>query len=215
MKRKEGWISLPVDDEVVAYAKRIREDRDKLYGNIYEEADTDMRHVGEIGEFCFDHFVSSYGTGLNKWIVDGKVTNEADFVFAGKRIGIKTVKRKVDMRMSYGAQITAKHKNEPVDYYFFCCYETHTRQLVLLGGIAKSTFMEGAQHYREGEQVHASYRIREKHGIYSIGADKLMKPEVFVGNLLRDYSNERRMRALSARQGVPGTDSTVDTNQVA
>jgi hypothetical protein len=198
MKRKEGWISLPVDDEVVAYAKKIREDRDKLYGNIYEEVDTDMRHVGEIGEFCFDHFVNSYGTGLNRWLVDGKVTNEADFIFAGKRIGIKTVKRNVDMRLSYDAQITAKHSSEPVDYYFFCCYETHKSNLIMLGGIEKSRFFDEATYYPEGSKVHANYTIRKNHEIYNIGVAKLMRPEDFVGTILRGYSDERRKRRSTA-----------------
>ena len=224
MKMKNGWASFPVDDEIIERAIEIRRSRDKLYKNIFQEKKSDMRHVGEIGEFCFDHFLESYGTGLSKWIVDGKVTNEADFIFANQRIGVKTVKRTVDMKMSYGAQITAKHKDEPVDYYFFCCYEVHRKRMILLGGIAKSDFLRQAQHYKAGDVMHHSYKIREKHGIYNISVDKLMSPEDFVGSILFKYTTERRLSrgsgaksgyldsCLSERYGEPNGCHGVDEN---
>lgn len=202
MKVKHDWHAFPVDTDIIESAKKIRAQRDAKYGNIYKEFDTDMRHVGEIGEFAVDHFLSSFGTGLNKWLIEGKVTHEADFIFAGKRIGVKTVKRKVDMRMSYGAQITAKHKDEPVDYFFFCCYETHRQQLILLGGIRKDSFLKDARYYKEGDMVHSSYKIRKGHEIYSIGADRLIAPDAFVRKLLHEHTFERGFYTGAASEEV-------------
>ncbi len=48
-------------------AEAIRKKRDEQYGNIYEEAQTDVRWVGDLGETCF-----------NAWI---KTKGEKDFVY--------------------------------------------------------------------------------------------------------------------------------------
>jgi hypothetical protein len=190
MRRANGFISSPVEGEVIEYAISIRKDRDSKLRNIFQEEGTDMRHVGEVGELAFGHYLNQYRADLTKWLVDGKVTNQPDFIFAGKKIGVKTVKRKVDMRMDYLAQITARHKDEPVDFLFFCCFETHTKELVLLGGISKQKFLQNGKHWKAGEFVHPNYQIRKGHEIISICVDQLIQPDKFIMGLLNHYESK-------------------------
>jgi hypothetical protein len=191
MRRSNGFISIPVEDEVIEYAVSIRKDRDSKLKNIFQEKNTDMRHVGEVGELAFGHYLNQYRADLTKWLVDGKVTHQPDFIFAGQKIGVKTVKRKVDMKMDYLAQITASHQHEPVDFYFFCCFETHTHELVLLGGIEKKRFLEQGKHWVAGEYVHANYQIRQGHEIITICVDQLIQPDRFIRGLLNHYDAKK------------------------
>jgi len=50
----QGWISLSIAPEHEARAKQIRTERDRQYGNIYTEATTDERWVGDLGEMAFN-----------------------------------------------------------------------------------------------------------------------------------------------------------------
>lgn len=189
MRRGNGFIGIPVGDDVIEYAVSIRQGRDKKHPNIFKVEKTDMRHVGEVGELAFGHYLNQYRADLTKWLVDGKVTHQPDFIFAGHRIGVKTVKRQreVLLKKDYYAQITASHQTEPVDYFFFCCFETSSNELVLLGGIEKSEFLAEGRLFVAGDFVHPKYQIREGHEIISIRLEKLTQPDLFIKSLLSKH----------------------------
>ncbi|MFK4132291.1 hypothetical protein ACI2KR_08355 [Pseudomonas luteola] len=187
MKRQNGFVSIPIDDDIIRFAKQIRAERDRQYGNRFIEEKTDRRELGEVGEMAFGHFLEQYRPDLTEWLVYGETANKPDFIFAGKRIGVKTVKRGVPMRMNYEVGITEHHKDEPVDYYFFCCYELKTNELVLLGGIEREAFIKKAVLYVGGQNVHSNYKIRPGHRLLNIGVSHLTLPEVFVTKILHDY----------------------------
>lgn len=198
-RRGDGFVGIPVDGEVVEHAMSIRYQRDQRYKNIYQESDTDLRYVGEIGEIMFNHYLRNFRADLTKWLVEGKVTSEPDFLFAGKRIGVKTVKRAVRMRKEYLAQITARHIHEPVDFFFFCCYETGSQELVLLGGIDLADFEKKAKYCPAGTVVHKHYTVRENHEIYLIEAAALTPPDVFVKKVLGEYVKNEEFDFVTGR----------------
>ncbi len=142
-----------------------------------------MRWVGEIGEICFNQWASKNIELEVKWLTKN-VSGQEDFQIGDWTIGLKTVKRKVPPRPSYTAQITAKHAEEPVDYFFFTSYEFRTRILWLLGGIDKYSFLEKAVYYGPGEQVHKFYTIRPGHEIYNIEIKELLPPFTWVRKLV-------------------------------
>jgi len=86
---------------------------------------------------------------------------------------MKTVKRQVPIKPGYTAQITAKHAEEPVDYFLFASYEFPKERLWLLGVISRSDFLKKATYYPAGSQVHANYTIRPGHEIFNIEIAKL------------------------------------------
>jgi hypothetical protein len=180
----EGWILLPVSDEIIQQAQQIRARRDAQYTNIFREVDTDLRWVGEIGELCFYFWLREHTSGNGRWIRD-QAAGKPDFIIHGQPVGMKTVKRKVAFRPDYTAQITAKHADEPVEHFFFASYEQPRQRLWLLGGIARSDFLKHARYYAAGEQVHAHYTVREGHEIYNIAAQHLTPPLRWL-NGLRD-----------------------------
>lgn len=177
------FVTIDVTDEIEEQARAIRADRDKLYGNIYIEAPSDLRWVGEIGEIVFNQWASEASSATLEWITD-KAAGKPDFVIGGRAIDVKTVKRKVAPRLNYTAQITARHAAEPVDDYFFTSYEFQRRRLWLLGGLDKETFLEGAKYYGPGDQVHANYTVRPGHEIYNIEIEKLVPPNRWLESLI-------------------------------
>ncbi len=155
----------------------MRLERDQRYGNIYNEAETDLRWVGDLGEKVFDSWARHLGHNGTLWLKDDAAGN-ADFLTpSGLRIGVKTVKRAGPPRPGYTAQITAQHAREPVDHFFFLSYENETKIMWLLGGIDQVTFLREARYYAAGEQVHANYVIRPDHEIFNIEIAKLICPE--------------------------------------
>ena len=91
----QGWISLLIAPEHEERAKRMRAERDRQYGNIYTEATTDERWVGDLGEMVFYSWFKHEGIQSFEWVLDD-AAGKPDFVTAlNVRIGVKTVKRKV------------------------------------------------------------------------------------------------------------------------
>lgn len=171
-----GWVSVEVLEKYEVRAKAIRAERDRLYGNIYAESDTDQRWVGDLGEMVFNSWLKHQGIKGFNWILDA-AAGKPDFITAlNIRIGVKAVKRKVPPRMDYTAQITAQHAHEPIDHYFFMTYEINERRMWLLGGIDRERFLREARYYAAGEWVHPNYQIRPGHEIYNIEIEKLEKP---------------------------------------
>jgi hypothetical protein len=167
MEERDGWLIIDVVPKAVERAQAMRAERDQIYGNIYEELDTDMRWVGELGEIYFRRWLRHSGVTDFQWILEAPA-GKPDFVVKGVTVDVKTVKRQVPMRRDYTAQVTARHVDEPVAQYFFACYEVPQQKLWMLGGIAKENFLAKARYYGPGERVHANYVIRPGHEIYNI-----------------------------------------------
>jgi len=180
MSLQKDWIYVKIPQKVIRKAKAIRSERDSKYGNVYAEADTDRKWVGEVGEIVFNRWL--YREDIDhEWILD-EVKGNADFMIGEIPIGVKTVKRKVPMLQSYSAQISARHAEEPVDHFFFCCYEIQTDKLVLLGGIEKGVFLEKATYYKDGDWVHSHYQVRG-HEIYNIDVAHLVSPSEWLDTI--------------------------------
>lgn len=161
-------------------AKAMRVERDRRYGNIYPEAATDERWVGDLGEMVFKSWFKHEGFEGLKWVLND-AAGQPDFITAlGVRIGVKTVKRQVPPREDYTAQITACHAGEPIDQFFFMTYEIPKHCMWLLGGIDRGSFLQGARYYGAGEWVHPNYQIREGHEIYNIEIAKLVTPKEWM-----------------------------------
>ncbi|MEW5288281.1 hypothetical protein ABW286_03645 [Erwinia papayae] len=176
----QGWISLLIAPEHEERARRMRAERDRQYGNIYTEATTDERWVGDLGEMVFNSWFKHEGIQDFEWVLDD-AAGKPDFVTAlNVRVGVKTVKRKVPPREDYTAQITARHAEEPIDQFFFMTYELAKRRMWLLGGISREIFLQQARYYGAGESVHANYKIRPGHEIYNIEIAKLISPKTWI-----------------------------------
>ena len=179
----QGWISLLISPEYEERAKQMRAERDRQYGNIYAEAATDERWVGDLGEMVFNSWFKHEGIQGFEWVLDD-AAGQPDFVTAlNIRIGVKTVKRKVPPREDYTAQITARHAEEPADHYFFMTYEIAQSRMWLLGGIDRERFLQESRYYGAGEWVHANYQIRRGHEIYNIEMGKLTAPKTWLAQV--------------------------------
>jgi hypothetical protein len=171
---------MPITSKMIEVAKKIRKSRDEIYGNIYREESSDLRWCGDLGEICFNKWLKMNGVNDFEWILEN-AAGKSDFDLGNVTIDIKTVKRKFKPRVSYTAQITAKHKNTPVDELFFMCYEYNTDiggngKMWLLGGISKGEFIEKSKYYSEGDFVHPNYQIRRGHEIYNAEISALNAP---------------------------------------
>jgi hypothetical protein len=182
MREKNGWIIVDVVPEAIERAKAIRAERDQRYGNIFAEEETDLRWSGDLGEIYFDRWLRHEGILNYQWITDAPAGN-ADFIIRGVMVGVKTVKRKVEMRKNYTAQVTTKHVNEPVSHFFFLCYVYSREEMWLLGGITKEHFIANATYHGAGEYVHPNYQIRPGHEIYNIGVPYLNPPKQWLQSL--------------------------------
>ncbi|EKO3907116.1 hypothetical protein GTU35_000128 [Vibrio fluvialis] len=175
-----GWIAVEIPFEAELAAKKHRKERDKLYGNIYYEEKSDERWGGDLGEFAFKSWLNSEGYSNYTWLLED-AAGRADFTMVDDvSIDVKTVKRKVEPRRGYTAQITAQHINEPTMHYFFMSYHYPQRVMWLLGGISKEDFKRDAIYYGQGDKVHEHYSIRAGHEIYNIDILKLLPPKKWL-----------------------------------
>lgn len=173
---EEGWIPVPTTNAQEKRAREMRTSRDRIYRNIFGESSTDERWVGELGEIVFELWLEARGIRGCQW-ADDVGAGRPDFVTPnGLRVGVKTVKRKGAPQRGYTAQITARHIDEPVDYFFFMSLEAANRVMWLLGGIAKEHFVKRARYHGPGEWVHANYQVRPGHEIYNIEITRLTLP---------------------------------------
>lgn len=175
-------ISFDVPKEYIEKALKVRKLRDEQYGNIYEEADTDLRWVGDLGEIMFNHWVKKSGLQDILWHKDN-AAGKPDFTIKNIQIDIKTVKRKVPPMQDYTAQITARHKFYPIDELFFCSYQFQIKKMWFLGGISKDAFINNAIYFKGGEKVHSNYTIRPGHEIYNAPISILTTPEKWIEKL--------------------------------
>lgn len=169
IEARVGELSLlqtPVDNQMIAEAQRMREARDRLYGNIFHERATDQRWVGDLGEIVFDRWLTNSRVP-HDWANDDRAApGNWDFAIGATTIGVKTVKRKVPIRADYTAQITARHANE-AEHVFFLCYQEPARIIWLLGGATMQHYLDHATYYGAGAKVHANYTVRAGHEIYN------------------------------------------------
>jgi hypothetical protein len=175
----QGWLSLVIAPEYEERAKQMRAERDRQYGNIYKEAATDARWVGDLGEIVFNSWLKHEGIKGFEWIRED-TAGQPDFVTTlNMRIEVKSVKRQGPPRKDYTAQITASHANGPIDHYFFMSYDISPRCMWLLGGIDREYFLQESRYYKAGEWVHPNYQVRD-HDIYNIEVTKLIPPKEWI-----------------------------------
>lgn len=191
MSLSDDFVSRKVSSYEINHAKIIRADRDSRYGNLYVESSTDERWVGDLGEIVVNDLLGMCSKSDTKWHTDD-VTENPDFSFYDITFDVKTVKRAVPIKSHYGAQISAKHLNKEMDYIVFCCYQTKTNDLVVLGAIDKSRFKSVAKYYGAGDKVHDHYTIRDGHEIYSVEISDLTPFRDFVRDTIyRNRLNQK------------------------
>ncbi|HEU4555554.1 MAG TPA: hypothetical protein VFS25_22100 [Chitinophaga sp.] len=174
-----SWLTSTVPLEWEIRAKDIRNKRDAEYANIFVEEDTNMRWVGDLGEICFNHWLKANGfTGFH-WHLNN-AAGQPDFTVNGRRIDVKTVKRKFAPKPYYTAQITARHKDHPIDVLFFMIYQHLQKTMWFLGGIDMPQYLAKARYYSAGERVHKDYVIREGHEIYNAEVTILTPPAAWL-----------------------------------
>ena len=181
---QEGWLEFFVNDRMIEEAKNMSDKGDNTYStNLYTEVETDWRWVGFLGELVFS--LMCYELDIPaKWHKE-LGAGKTDFNIFDYSIGVKTVKRTVPMKLSYEAQISKRHADEPSTDYFFCCYEIETNRMIMLGGMKRKQYLEQAKFYSEGEFVHPKYQIRQGHSIYNLEVSKLTKPIDWLNNIIR------------------------------
>jgi hypothetical protein len=180
---KEGWRFVPIAEKLEDEAKAIRVIRDQQYGNIYKEAPSDARWMGDLGEIVFNKWLLHNHVEGFKWI-QHETAGKPDFRLKnGTRIGVKLVKRTVPPQLEYGIQISAAHSHEAVDHFFFTMYEFKKRTMWLLGGIDRNEFLATARYYKEGKWVHPHYQVRD-HDIYNNEISRLQRPDEWIASRL-------------------------------
>jgi hypothetical protein len=182
MNADQKWVQIAVPLAWEEKAQHIRKERDTLYGNIFIEEDSDLRWVGDLGEICFNDWLKNNGFAGFQWHLDN-AAGKPDFTVGTTRIDVKTVKRKVAPRPEYTAQITARHKDHPIDELFFLSYEFQQKKLWLLGGISMAAFLEQATYYGEWDKVHDNYIIRQGHEIHNAPISILTAPDEWLERL--------------------------------
>lgn len=175
-----GFIELNVPAAFEKKAQVLRAQRDQKYGNIYTEQASDLRWVGDLGEIAFKSWLNHSGVAGAKWQIEDAAGREDFLLPTGEKIGVKTVKRKVPPTPEFTAQVTAQHANEPVDEFFFLCYQFQINKMWFLGGIRKEAFLSKAKYYKAGECVHPAYQIRPGHEIYNIAISELIPPNEWL-----------------------------------
>jgi hypothetical protein len=176
------WTYFDISSNWEEKADKIRVERDEKYGNIFVEEKSDLRWVGDLGEIWFNDWLKRNGVTGFQWHLDN-AAGKPDFTIGNTRIDVKTVKRQVAPRPDYTAQITARHKDHPIDELFFLSYEFQQKRLWLLGGTSMTAFLEQATYYGEGDKVHDNYIIRKGHEIYNAPISILIPPDEWLKHL--------------------------------
>jgi len=176
-----------VKDDAETVAQTLRARRDKIYGNIFSEAPTDMRWSGELGEMCLDAWLAVVGVP-HRMLTDDHGAGKPDCFVREQSVGVKAVKRKVPIIVPrsgeiYSAQISERHVREPVQWYFFCSYEFPRRAMWLLGGLEKEVFLNRAKQHKEGDKVHENYTVRKGHEIRNLDIQHLYSAQEWVDRL--------------------------------
>lgn len=179
-------VTFDVPEHLIQQAIDIRQQRDQRFGNIFQENPTDLRWVGEVGELVALDAFTRCKPEATVWM-DRNVTRNSDLRFCGVDVEVKTVKRKVPMRLDYKAQITARHARKPMEQILFTCYEYPRRKLHLLGVLSKAEFLEKAEYYGEGDSVHADYTIRPGHEIYAVTVAQMNPVRDFLRQAMRQW----------------------------
>ena len=173
-------VTFSVPDEVINEAMQMRAKRDAIYGNIYQESSTDMRYVGDLGEIVINRAFTMCKPESTIWHNQLDAAGDHDFDFCSLPIEVKTVKRKVPLRLHYKAQITARHMSKSADWLIFTCYEFPRKLLHIKGVMHINDFKEKAEYFKAGDQVHENYTIREGHEIYAVSIPDMMPFREFV-----------------------------------
>jgi hypothetical protein len=170
------WVRIPATEEMIGYAKRLRAKRDERYANVYPEAETDWRWVGELGECAVYKWLQETGTPNFEWIT-GDPSGRADFVVCGETVDVKTSKRKDAIKQHYEVGVTGHcAESQHAETLLFCCYEISTGNVVILGAMAHGDFLAGARYFGPGEKVHDNFTVREGSNLYNVHISQMDAP---------------------------------------
>jgi len=191
------FVSVPMSSEDEQEAKRIRARRDRLYRSWFVIPEKDTRWVGDIGEIGFNRWACSVmGPARVTWKIEDVTGGKPDFIVAKRTLDVKTVACSSAPQIEYTAQVMAKDRylHEKVSYFFFARYEIKVSLLWLLGGIARTEFLEKARYFSAGEKVHAYYTVQPGREIYNIEIARLTPPAELLNGWVFEDDNEQCYR---------------------
>lgn len=188
--RMSDIVTFDVSDAMIEQAQRMRAERDKIYGNIYEERESDLRWVGDLGEIVINDALCRCRPDQTVWHNQLNAAGDHDFTFCGLPLEVKTVKRKVPLRPHYKAQITARHMDSPADWLIFASYEFPVKKMHIKGVMHKSEFKQRAEYFGAGEKVHEHYTIAPGHEIYAVGIRDMRPFREFLRHAMRGTLEE-------------------------
>ncbi|WP_018414921.1 hypothetical protein [Teredinibacter turnerae] len=98
-----GSIVLDVDEAHEQQTREFRAKRDRLYGNIYSERETDERWIGDLGEFAFKSWLNKKASfsmnGLRKMQLGPVNTNSIHSVAAKISLSSDAAPRRLERRL--------------------------------------------------------------------------------------------------------------------
>lgn len=170
------WVRIEATDEMIAYAKRLRDRRDKeCPHNVFERQESDWPWVGELGESAVWKWLTKHGTP-HKWL-RVKPLGKPDFTICGETVDVKCSKRKDPIKPHYEVGITGHNAEaQHAETLLFSCYEIPTNTVVIVGVIAHDDFLAGARYFGPGDQVHPGFTIREGSNLYNVHIAQLAPP---------------------------------------
>jgi hypothetical protein len=183
-------VTFDVSDAMIEQAKRMRNERDKIYGNIFKERESDLRWVGDLGEIVIDYALRQCRPKETIWHNQLHAAGDHDFTFCGLPLEVKTVKRKVPLRPHYKAQITARHMESPAPWLIFASYEFPQKKMHIKGVMHKIEFKQKAEYFEAGEKVHEHYTIADGHEIYAVGIRDMRPFREFLSQAMKGTLKE-------------------------
>ena len=187
---RRSFITLQASDADVQNAISIRESRDQLYKNIYEEQDSDERWVGDLGEILFDRLMEEQGFVYN-WYNQLEAAKLPDFSIFGFDSDLKVNKRQaliMPHQVHYGCQISAEQAPYCTSRMFiFGNYCIEKKTLQILGAISKQRFMQIAVLRKKGEWVTPKYQL--KHDILDVTVKDLTPINVALKMFKNHYNS--------------------------
>jgi hypothetical protein len=185
MSQKNDWIAWVVPHDLQEQAKRLRQERDRLYPNRIFYGDTFCPWIGDLGEIVLDRWLRRRKVPA-VWFRD-EPGGKPDFQIDQATVDIKTVKRQVAPRPEYEAGVDERHL-EHGDYFFFASYEVPTHTMTLLGAMERERLKRVARRFVHGENVHANYPIPEGAVLWNVYIEDLDPPRAWLDSLDRTHA---------------------------
>ena len=144
--------SIKVDDKLMKQAI----DWSDFKGNTYSiRQDEAYKIAGNLGEVVFSH---TYPSAIRISHND----TEADFIYKGKRLDVKTKRTTVNPKPHYEVTISSYQKDFNADIYFFYYFNYSENLIWSLGWLTKTDFFQKARFMRKGEiEQYNNWKISE------------------------------------------------------